>query len=297
MLSSENNKRFRPAIVASMAFLGFVVMACSGGGMASRSADPEPTQPELPSLLGTWQWSLPLADGGEYHQMLTFTEDGRAILAIVDGGARWTVESGWTDQTATTVTRLWFEDATDDGVDNPTHGSMVLDYTLIGDVLTVQWAGASEPWQRVSADALLRQHGPPGVWSLLDPDSAEPKGFILVIADSGEFALREHRPDPVVPDVWELTGVAELDLPNYAIKLSELTVTTYDACYVGAVECHGEIRYGPEPWEEGDTSRLAFAPFQGGIAVSPPWHEMEDQLDEFPYGTYWMFLQRLDDTK
>ena len=283
----------RLAITASLA--GFIVLACAGGGMASRPADREPTEPEFPSLLGTWQQTKADDDGAvSHHEMLTFTADGRAIRVThrartADGTVLdvWSLPGGWSDQTATTVTRLFFEDHTDDDERNPEHGSVMKNYTLTGDMLTLDNWREPEPtdrvehWQRVPADTLPQLFG---TWHY--PNPRDPGGFTLTVELDGAFTLREDRlHDPDHNDVRELAGVGVLDLPNYAINLRDLTVTTYDDA--------GAALYGPAPYEFGETGRAAFAPFFDGFAVSPPRNENEPETE--PYGAYWMFFTRLDD--
>ena len=256
----------------------------------------EDPEPELPLLLGTWQQMETREDDDgaiAHHEMLTFTAQGRAIRVThrtraADGTVLdvWSLSGGWTEQTESTVTRLFFRDDTDDDEYNPEHGSVVKDYTLTGDMLTLDNWREREPtdrvehWQRVPADAL-----PPlfGAWHY--PNPRGPGGFTLTVGLDGAFALREDRPGHEAGDVWELTGAGELDLPNYAINLRGLTVTTYDAA--------GTTLYGPAPYEFGEMGRVAFAPFLGGFAVSPPWHEVEPETE--PYGAYWMFFTRMDD--
>ena len=205
-----------------------------------------------------------------HHEMLTFTADGRAIRVTQETRAAdgtvlhvWSLPGGWTDQTETTVTRLFFADYTDDDEHNPEHGSVVKDYTLTGDMLTLDNWREPEPtdrvehWQRVPADALPQ---PFGAWHY--PNPRDPGGFTLTVELDGAFTLREDRPGHEAGDVWELTGAGVLDLPNYAINLSDLTVTTYDAA--------GAVLYGPAPFEFGETGQVAFAPFLDGFAMSPP---------------------------
>ena len=270
------------------------MVACSGGvGMPTPADDPEP---ELPSLLGTWQQMETREDDDgaiAHHEMLTFTADGRAIRVTQETRAAdgtvlhvWSLPGGWTDQTETTVTRLFFADYTDDDEHNPEHGSVVKDYTLTGDMLTLDNWREPEPtdrvehWQRVPADALPQ---PFGAWHY--PNPRDPGGFTLTVELDGAFTLREDRPGHEAGDMWELTGAGVLDLPNYAINLSDLTVTTYDAA--------GAVLYGPAPFEFGETGQVAFAPFLDGFAMSPPWHEIEPETE--PYGAYWMFFTRDDD--
>ena len=260
--------------------------ACSGGGVPMTSEpDPEP----LPTLEGSWRrtdtYVSAAGDTWRYEFYLTFTGD-RAIRATMSFNettgrvVRWVNNRG-AELADTTTTVRWFEDLTEDEQDNPVHGSVEKAYHWGNAERSVvflhQWSSlfpvnSFERWERVPADTLA---SPVGSWQF---ESSNSSVIDLTIAPDGTFVLTDNRADGVV---WQLSGTATPDLANYAVNLSNLVVTQWNA--------QGTVEIGPEPWEDQE-GRAAFVPFHRGIAVSPPWDERDPDVS--PYGNYWMFFER-----
>ena len=274
----------RLTVGAGLVALILVGCGFGGGGMPMK---PEPEPEPLPTLVGTWRSAVENtwidSDTGQMMSsstMLTFIGD-RAIAIVsvyADGVHSWYGfhASGW-EATETAVTRHWFWDRTDDDQDNPTHGRVEKAYSWGDDerrVLVMEKWSAFDPeteterWQRVPVDTLP---SPVGSWRYERDDDDL---YELTIGLDRTFELVRTRPH----EVQTITGTGTLDLENYFVHLADLH----------EVETDGEGNVIEEGPYRGGSGRAAFVPYDRGIALSPPWDDLDDDI---PYGVYSLFFE------
>ena len=268
--------------LAGAGLVALIVVACGGGGGMPMTTEPEPGP--LPTLVGTWAltetWTTDDGEARTSVERLTFVGD-RAIVSnrVYDAAGNvlwhWFVASGWEHVDDTTINRLWFEDFTEDDVDNPEHGSVMKSYHWGNAERSVlflhQWARdgvAFDRYERVPADTLP---SPVGTWRYVRDDGT----MELTIGLDGSFALRDTAADGTV---WIMTGTGVLNVATYTISLTGVEISNEDA--------NGVVTFGPEQYGDDGTGQVAFAPFDGGYAVSAPWDERDN-----PYGYYWLFFE------
>lgn len=270
--------------------LGVVVVAATllagcgaGGGMPIERGD-------APGLVGTWRttqvWTASDGQPGHNEEWLTFTGDGRAVLAwsrYEDGtfDTTWSNESGW-EATDNVVTRLWFADYTDDDVDNPVHGSTEREFNWANDNRSSVYI---EPWlSRTSNSVFLLIERVPasdipsvvGSW-VYDDRGVRNRVFTLDVTPS-TFRLTETPRAEDLVRVWE--GVPVLDEVDYRITLTGLTYAEYNLA--------GMATRDPEPYNEG-SGVVRYVPSDRGLVMSF-WQEQDP--DEHPYGDYWLDFER-----
>lgn len=269
------------AISVLTAGVVLAVFALSGCQAAMSKPEPEPTPVEPPGIVGTWAWSTTFVEDGETRtesMLLTFVGD-RYIeawaLFDTDGDQvdDWRHQGGWSS-TDTTLTQNFHYHYDERG-----SGSVEKRYHWGDDAHSIlyveRWTdtGPSPVFFRLTRVAAPLPTNLVGTWSNVFDGTT----WSVTIAADGTFTVTKARDD--YAEV--ISGAGSIDLTNYFINLTALTIQFGDA--------------EPKQYEEG-VGRAAFAPAHNGkIRVSPPWHEppiAESHENDDPYGLYWMLLER-----
>ena len=101
----------------------------------------------------------------------------------------------------------------------------------------------------------------------------------LTVEADGTFDLTHNGADG---SAWRGTGAGVIDIESGFVNLTDFEETVWDV--------QGQVEFGPSLWNGDGIARVAFVPFDRGVAVSGPWNEEVDPMH--PYGYYRLLFER-----